>query len=52
MIVPGLKALPAGADTDQVTAVEAVPAMAAANCTWPPIVAAAGLGVTVTAGAL
>jgi hypothetical protein len=52
VIVPGLKVLPAGVATAtvQVTAVVAEPEIAAENCTVPPIVAVAGLGVTVIGG--
>jgi hypothetical protein len=39
-----------GAATDQVTAEVAVPLNDAANCNWPPMVAVAGLGVTVNEG--
>jgi hypothetical protein len=50
-MAPGLRLLPEGAATDQVTAEVTVPANAAVNCICSPIVAAAGLGVTVIAGA-
>jgi hypothetical protein len=50
-MVPGLRLLPEGAATDQVTAELALPLIAAENCIWLPIAALAGLGVTATAGA-
>jgi hypothetical protein len=49
-MVPGLRLLPEGAATDQLTAVLAVPFTVAENCTWVPMVAFSGLGVTTTVG--
>jgi hypothetical protein len=47
-MVPGLRLLPEGAATVQVTAVLAVPLMVAANCCVDPMVTVAGLGVMAT----
>jgi hypothetical protein len=49
-MVPGLRELPEGAATDQVTLVfvTAEPFTVAENCAVPPMIAEAGLGVTVT----
>ena len=49
-MVPALRLLPEGAAIVQVTAVLAVPLMAAANCCVDPMVTVAGLGVTAMAG--
>ena len=50
-MVPGVvRVLPESSATVQVTSVLAVPLICAANCTWLPMVAVAGLGVTVTGG--
>ena len=48
--VPGLRLLPEGAARVQVTPLLKlpVPATVAVNCNWVPMVAVAGLGVTLT----
>src|SRR5271157_3623368 len=49
-MVPGLRLLPEGAATDQVTDELAVPETRAVNCCVAPIVTVTGLGVTTTTG--